>query len=52
MNLVDLLPKSGLHYCAMAGANKYGEGPLSNEIPFDAGAGRTVWFGPISVSLK
>jgi hypothetical protein len=36
--LTELLPKSGLWYCAIAGANKFGEGPLSAELPFDAGA--------------
>jgi hypothetical protein len=51
VDLIDLLPKQGLYYCVIAGATKYGEGPLSSEIPFDAG-GVPSGKGTIAISLK
>jgi hypothetical protein len=51
VNLTELLPKSGLWYCAIAGANKFGEGPLSAELPFDAGVAPSGT-GTISISSR
>lgn len=51
IRLADMLPKNGAWYCAMAGATKFGEGTLSSEIFFDAGAAPSG-SGKISVGLK
>jgi hypothetical protein len=51
VSLAELLPKHGLYYCAIAGATKYGEGPLSSDYPFDAG-GVPSGKGTLSIGLK
>lgn len=38
-NIKDVITGSGIWYCVVTGANKYGESGNSNEVPFDGGVG-------------